>query len=94
MTGRDLIIYILTHGLEDKPVFENGTLLGFMTAQQFAEKMSVGVATVNVWIDLGYLSDVIRVGDTTLIPMSYSEWNPMHAMFVGRTQPKRSEDNE
>ena len=80
MTGRDLIIYIIQNGLEDKPVFENGTLLGFMTEQQFAEKMSVGTATVEVWIDRGYLSDVIRVGDITFIPMRYSEWTPLHAL--------------
>lgn len=80
MTGRDLIIYIMQNGLEDKPVFENGSLLGFMTDRQFAEKMSVGVATVEVWIDRGYLSDVIRVGDMTFIPMRYSEWNPLHTL--------------
>ena len=91
MTGRDLIMYILENGLEDEPVFENGTLLGFMTAQQFAERMSVGVATVEVWIELGYLSDVIRVGDTTLIPMIYSERYPTRAL---NHQHKRSEDNE
>ena len=91
MTGRDLIIYILQNGLEDKPVFENGALLGFMTEQQFASKMSVGVATVEVWINRGDVSDVIRVGDTTLIPMYYSEWNPLHAL---KHQYKRSEDNE
>lgn len=91
MTGRDLIIYIMKNGLEDRPVFENDTLLGFMTEQQFAEKMSVGIATVEVWIDLGYLSDVIRVGDMTFIPMNYSEWYPLHAL---KHQYKRSEDNE
>lgn len=73
MTGRDLIIYIMQHGLEDKPVFENDTFLGFMTERQFAEKMSVGVATVEAWINLGYLSDIIRIGDTTLIPIKYDD---------------------
>lgn len=80
MTGRDLIIYILQNGLEDKPVFENGTLVGFMTEQQFAEKMSVAVATVKVWVNRGDVTNVIRVGDTILIPMYYSEWNPLHAL--------------
>ena len=70
MTGRDLIIYIMQNGLEDKPVFENGALLGFMTERQFAEKMSVGVASVEVWIER----------DTTFIPMRYSEWNPLHTL--------------
>lgn len=69
MTGRDLIIYIMQNGLEDKPVFENGTFLGFITEQQFAEKMNVGVATVEAWINLGFLSNVIRVGDVTFIPV-------------------------
>lgn len=89
MTGRDLIIYIMKNGLEDKPVFENDTLIGFMTEQQFAAKMRVGVAVVEAWIDMGYLSDVIRIGDTTLIPMNYSEWYPLHAF---NHPTKRSED--
>lgn len=68
MTGRDLIIYIMQNGLEDKPVFEDGAFLGFMTVPQFAAKMRVGPAVVETWIQLGYLYDAIYIGDVTYIP--------------------------
>lgn len=84
MTGRELIIFIMQNGLEDKPVFENGALVGFMTEQQFAQRMNVGVATVKVWIDWGYIPDVVRVGDLTFIPLKYAE----------KHQYKGSDDNE
>ena len=67
MTGRDLIVYILQNGLEDKPVFEDGRLLGFMTEIEAAICFDVGCATVQVWADNGYL-DSIRIGNTLYIP--------------------------
>lgn len=68
MTGRDLIIYILSNNLEDKPVFEDGTFMGFMTVEAAAVKMHVGVETIRVWINRGFL-DYCRIGDTYLIPV-------------------------
>ena len=38
MTGRDLIIYILENGLEDKEVLDGGKILGFETLYGLAEK--------------------------------------------------------
>ena len=38
MTGRDLIIYILENGLEDKEVFDGDRMLGFETLHDLAEK--------------------------------------------------------
>lgn len=67
MTGRDLIIYILSNGLENEPVVKNGTLIGFMTVDEAAAKMNVGVATVFVWVwqkRLPYIS----IGDVIYIP--------------------------
>lgn len=55
MTGRDLILYILENGLEDKPVYENGELIGFMTIEEAAVKFEVGVATVRTWINMDKL---------------------------------------
>ena len=46
MTGLDLIIYILQKGLEDELVYEDGRLLGFMTAMEAAVKFEVGVKTI------------------------------------------------
>lgn len=56
--GRDLIIYILSHGLEDDPVFENGRFVGFLTEGEAAAKMDVGIATVRTLVDNGLLESV------------------------------------
>ena len=70
MTGRDLIIYILENHLEDKKVFEDGELLGFITVIEAAEKMSVGVATILTWLNQGRLKGV-TIGDLILIPANF-----------------------
>lgn len=67
MTGRDLIIYILSNGLEDKPVYENGKLLGFMTPEEAATKFGVGVPTVYIWCQLGML-DSLLIAEELYIP--------------------------
>ena len=67
MTGRELIIYILANGLEDEPIYEDGKILGFITATEAAEKFNVGVATIKVWINEGML-DGIRIGEELYIP--------------------------
>lgn len=67
MTGRDLILYILANGLEDEPVFENGRFIGFMTAEEAAVKMKVGIATIHIWVGLGQLKG-LEIGDNLYIP--------------------------
>ena len=67
MTGRELIIYILSNGLEDEPIYEDGKILGFITASEAAEKFNVGLATIKVWINEGTL-DGIRIGEELYIP--------------------------
>lgn len=67
MTGKDLIIYILENGLLDKPVYEDGRFLGFMTAMEAAIKFEVGVATIDLWVKMGSL-DAIKLGDEIYIP--------------------------
>ena len=67
MTGRELIIYILANGLEDEPIYEDGKILGFITATEAAEKFNVGLATIKVWINEGML-DGIRIGEELYIP--------------------------
>lgn len=62
-----MIIYVLQNNLEDKPVFENGKICGFMTISEAATKFEVGEGTVNMWINLGWLN-TITVGDTKFIP--------------------------
>ena len=67
MIGRELIIYILANGLEDEPIYEDGKILGFITATEAAEKFNVGLATIKVWINEGTL-DGIRIGEELYIP--------------------------
>ena len=67
MTGRELIIYILENGLEDKQIYEDGKIIGFITATEAAEKFKVGLATIKVWVNEGTL-DGIRIGEELYIP--------------------------
>ena len=70
MTGRDLIIYILSNNLEDRPIFEDGRLVGFITVGEAAEKMNVGVATIYVWIRQKRLLGLF-IGDEVYIPANF-----------------------
>ena len=67
MTGRELILYILENNLENVKVFDNGRFLGFLTVAEFAAKWDVGVETVRLWVDLGYVDGMI-VYDELYIP--------------------------
>ena len=66
MTGRDLIMYILSNNLENEPVFKDGKFVGFMTVMEAAVKFGVGPSTVRVWYDCGVL-DGIKIGETIYI---------------------------
>lgn len=70
MTGRELILYILQHRLEDKPIVNDGKLVGFLTEKETAAKMFVGEATVHTWVTMGVMQSV-KIGDTILIPDIY-----------------------
>lgn len=70
MTGRDLIIYILTNHLEDEPVFKDGAILGFISVEETAAKLDVGAATIYAWIQLGKLPSVV-IGNTIYIPANF-----------------------
>lgn len=67
MTGLDLVIYILKNNLLNQPIYDNGALLGFITADEAAVKFDVGPATIKVWVKEGRL-DGIFIGDTVYIP--------------------------
>lgn len=71
MTGRELITYILENHLEDEPVFQNGTFIGYVSDVKFAEMLGVGVATIHAWIMLGRVKDAIMIGDTMFVPTIY-----------------------
>ena len=67
MTGRELILYILQNGLEDRPVFENGKFIGFKTVSEVAEELSVGNATVITWCKLDMIP-YVQIGANYMIP--------------------------
>lgn len=71
MTGRELIMYILENHLEDEPVFQNGTFIGYVSDAKLAEMLGVGVATIHTWILLGHVKDAIMIGDTMFVPTIY-----------------------
>ena len=67
MTGRQLIMYILQHDLEDKDVIQDGVFVGFMTRIEAAEKFDVGIATIQAWLNEGWL-DGYRLDEVVIIP--------------------------
>ena len=69
MTGRELIMYILTNHLEDEPVFKDGRLMGFMTLEEAAVKLGIGSASVQTMAQLG-LIDSVQIAGMTYIPVN------------------------
>ena len=70
MTGRDLIVYILTNNLENEQVFKDGKFIGYMTVDEAATKMNVGSATICAWIAQGWLNCIV-VGGVVYIPANF-----------------------
>lgn len=69
MTGRDLIIYILSNNLENEPIFKDGKVLGFMTEVEAASKFNVGIATIKVWCECDII-DHVKIGNILYIPVN------------------------
>lgn len=69
MTCRDLIIYILANGLEDEPVFKDGKFIGFMTAEEAAQMLNTGTATIEALLSRDMLEG-IQIGNTVYISAS------------------------
>lgn len=72
MTGKDLIIYILENNLEDEPIVKDGKFIGFLTDEEVAAKLGVGVATINAMIGLGIIPGV-TIGDNVYILGDYEK---------------------
>lgn len=67
MTGKDLIIFILTNNLEDEELIVDGKFVGFMNEEEAAVKFEVGVSTVKMWHALGMIRG-FKIGETLYIP--------------------------
>lgn len=71
MTGRDLIVYILTNHLENAEI-RNGKLMisgnDFMKDEQVASILGVGMATIKVWYENDYFEGAYREEGVIYIP--------------------------
>lgn len=71
MTGRDLVIYILTNHLEDTEL-RNGHLMAagndFMKDEKVASTLGVGMPTVKVWYEHDYFDGAFREDGIIYIP--------------------------
>lgn len=75
MTGKELIIYILSNNLEDEQMFKDGKVTGFSTEEEAAVIFGVGVSTIRVWVKYDMLPS-IKIGDRIYIPTN-SELKPL-----------------
>lgn len=55
MTGREMIIYILQHKLEDEEMFKDGIFIGFASEEEAAVKFNCGIATIRTGVMLGLI---------------------------------------
>lgn len=69
MTGRELIIYILSNHLEDELIFKDGKIMGYMTADEAAVKFGVTKTTIQLWYGMGYIPGMI-IGTELYIPVN------------------------
>ena len=88
MTGKDLIIYILSNNLENESVFKDGKFIGFLTVDEVAQRMKVGVATVYAWIFQKQLV-AIKIYDTYYIPADFK--SPLEKITTIKTEEKAYE---
>ena len=69
MTGKELIIYILSHNLENDEVIIDGKLVGFMDEDETAAMFGVGPATIKLWHDWGWIKGV-TIGGKLYFPQN------------------------
>lgn len=55
MTGKELILYILQHDLEDEEVFKDGKFSIFITEEEMAVIFGVGPATIRTMYSMGLI---------------------------------------
>lgn len=62
MTGREMILYIQRHNLENQELFDlKGVPKGLLGTVELARKLGVSQDTVRVWIARGKLEPVARI---------------------------------
>ena len=56
MTGKELILYILQHNLENEVVIKDGVFSWFIDEDTMAKKYEVGKETIRAWNKLGWIN--------------------------------------
>lgn len=56
MTGRELIIYIMSRGLEDDEIIKDGVFVGLLSEEEVAIQFGVGISTIRAWHEFGSLN--------------------------------------
>lgn len=79
MTGRDLIIYILSNNLENEPVYKDGRFMGLLTVYEVASLLNVGPATICAWVAQGQMDGMV-IGGILYIPANFT--SPMRSETV------------
>lgn len=75
MNGRELIIHILLNDLENIDIFSEEFFKALLPSiENVAVQFNVGVATVNTWLDNGYLEGVEFNGVTYIFPNSLEKF--------------------
>ena len=67
MEIRDLIIYILENELEDEEVIKDNKIIGFLSFEEVASRLDIGVSSVETMIKIGILP-VVKIGEKFYIP--------------------------
>lgn len=69
MTGRDLIVFVMEHRLENEMMISrDGAIAGLLTLGEAANKLNVGIATVLAWITREEISEYYIIGNAIYIP--------------------------
>ena len=73
MTGKELMLYILTNDLENEEVISNDKIVGLITDEEAAIKYGVGKGTIWAWHTLGKLKGFVIgnrlfIADDIVIP--------------------------
>ena len=84
MTGKEMILYIQRHKLEEKELFDlKGVPKGLLNTIELAHKLDVSESTVRVWIQRGKLVPVARISGRNYF---YPETVAPDGVRRGRTQ--------
>lgn len=67
MTGRELIIYILSNNLEDELVIKDGRLVGFMSVDDVAVAIGTGPASIKALLTMGEVEGY-QLGNSLFLP--------------------------